>query len=327
MNSRLWLVSCVAGVALVLSGCGGGGSPETAGNGSGSMNGGTSGGGDATPLSILENWQRFENGSPTLSMTGEEIEEAWMGAIERSTHVAWVDESVTVDEIDVDLPTDLVLKSAPVMEHNGIPIAEIRARYTFKFDGGDATWLSDDLAYAGWLDHTEFRVSFDRECEVGAAGCSGNSPDFMNANTFSSVRGRYSESTPTGVGSAVWKGVMVGMEYVHIYDREYDGPYAASDLLSPGGHPDAYFGDAQIMIDDLAAPEVDVAFTNIHNVTDGTRHDDMRWDDLRVEDGLFGSGSWDEDNIVGMFNGPEHQEVGGRFERGGIAGAFGAKRQ
>ena len=76
------------------------------------------------------------------------------------------------------------------------------------------------------------------------------------------------------------------------------------------------------------------SFTNIHNVTEGTKHRDLIWENLRVEDGVFGSrfDSPDEyylqrEFILGMFNGPRHQEVGGEFLRGGIKGVFGAKRR
>ncbi|MCY4003423.1 MAG: hypothetical protein OXF33_06940 [Rhodospirillales bacterium] len=133
------------------------------------------------------------------------------------------------------------------------------------------------------------------------------------------MAGRYPGTTPTGAGSASWTGVMVGME----------------DLASASLRrelPVVFLGDARITIDDLAAPDVDVAFTNIHNVTEGTRRRDMRWEDLRLQDGLFGrvvpEGDGERyDHLVGMFTGPGHQEVGGEFRSDGIAGAFGAKRQ
>ena len=92
------------------------------------------------------------------------------------------------------------------------------------------------------------------------------------------------------------------------------------------GQPDVFLGDAQITVDDLRAPDVDVSFVNRHNVTEGTRHRDITWEGLHVEDGLFGDGN-SEGYITGMFTGPRHQEVGGSFERDGIAGAFAAKRQ
>ncbi len=86
------------------------------------------------------------------------------------------------------------------------------------------------------------------------------------------------------------------------------------------------------MIDDRVAPDVDVSFTNIHNVIEGTRPGDMSWEDLPLKDGLFGRVSRKSDgersgHIIGMFTGRGHQEVGGEFREDGIAGAFGAKRR
>ena len=59
--------------------------------------------------------------------------------------------------------------------------------------------------------------------------------------------------------------------------------------------PDEFLGDARVVIDDLSAPVVDVLFTNIHNVTEATRHGDMSWQDLPLEDGLFGGVSRESD--------------------------------
>ena len=104
----------------------------------------------------------------------------------------------------------------------------------------------------------------------------------------------------------------------------------APDLLQPG-RPDVFLGNARVTIEDLAAPDANVSFTGIHNVTEGTRHRDMHWEDLPIEDGLFGwvfreSGEEPPDYLVGMFTGPGYGEAGGTFRRDGIAGAFGAAR-
>ena len=129
------------------------------------------------------------------------------------------------------------------------------------------------------------------------------------------MAGSYSGTTPAGAGSATWTGVMVGME--HSLERE---------------RPDVFLGDARIVIGDLAAPDVDVMFSDIHNVTEGTRRGDMDWQDLPLEDGLFGRVSPESDgerydHLVGMFTGTGHEEAGGKFRRDGIVGAFGAKRR
>ena len=337
----LGVVSCAALVALVLTSCGGGGKMTTPG--------------DESEMSLLQKWQRFADGSPTLSMTGEEIEEAWTAAAERTTHYVSLSHRIPVpclppadcepqppdevievvaerieylellERIEGGVATDIEVVYAPVLEHNGIPVAELEYRYTYEDE--PRTYLSDVLSYGGWLEYTTFRVDFDRGCEVGAAGCSGISPDFMDALINRTVTGRYSGSTPTGVGSATWTGLMVGMR-----SPVYPGTDIIRPLPTPVAQPDAYVGDARIMIDNLASPnvDVDVSFTNLHNVTEGAKHRDMTWENVRVKDGLFRSRNIilnPDDYILGMFSGPQHQEVGGKFRRDGIAGVFGAKRQ
>ena len=343
-SRRLGVVFCAAAaVALAVSGC----SASRDGNG----------------LSVLEKWQRFADGNPTLRMTGAQVSQAWTAVARKSTHyVALGPESVgrgadpasadlaSDDRMDTDVRVEAapcpgvcdlerpsgtsIWAFAPVLEHNGVPVAEFKARRTHTLtleENGErvpedetTTTLVDVLSYGGWLDHTEFRVSFSRSCVVGVAGCSETDPEFEVAHVQGFAAGVYSGTTPTGMGSATWTGVMVGME----------SPEPGSDdasALVRSGRPDVVLGDARITIDDLAVPDVDVSFTGIHNVSDGSSHDDMSWENLRVQDdGLFGKPAGDGDGngyIAGMFTGSRHQEVGGHFQRNGIAGAFGARRR
>ena len=343
-SRRLGAVFCATAVVLAVSGCGG-----------------RSDGGHS--LSILEKWQRFADGNPTLRMTDAQVSDAWRAAARTSTHYVnfWpesvgrgadppsvdpasddpMDADVRVEAApcpgvcDLERPADSSIWSfAPVLEHNGFPVAEFKARYTRTLtleDDGErvpeddtTTTLIDILSFGGWLDHTNFRVSFSRSCVVGVAGCSESDPEFEVAHVQGFAAGGYSGTTPTGVGSATWTGVMIGME-----SPEPGSDEASASLRS--GRPDVFLGDARITIDDLAVPDVDVSFIDIHNVSEGTPHDGMSWENLRVQDdGLFGKRAGDRDGngyIAGMFTGSRHQEVGGHFQRGGIAGAFGARRQ
>ena len=52
----------------------------------------------------------------------------------------------------------------------------------------------------------------------------------------------------------------------------------------------------------------------------------MTWENLAVRDGRFGGG-FDDPTIEGRFYGPNHEEVGGIFQRNRIVGAFGAQRE
>ena len=298
-------------------------------------------------MSILDNWQRFEAGNPTLRMSSAQIRQAYDSRSKRATH----DLSVTRFEgpggelifVGVDphehedwrLPSGNTVSFAPVLEHKGVRVTEMNARIIHEDEDGGQTYLTDLVTYGGWLDHTVFGVGFSAACDVDEPGCSGASPAYAGGWVGGLAPfGVYPGTTPAGMGSATWTGVMVGME-----SPRFDEP--APDEPAPGepdpvlawvnaGQPDVYLGEARIRIDDLAAPDVDVSFINIHNVTEGTRHRDMSWEGLSVENGLFGSIDPDEysdDYIAGMFTGPRHQEVGGSFSRDGIEGGFGAKRQ
>ena len=311
-------------------------------------------GDDGSGTSLLEKWQRFEDGAPTLRMTEAQVARAWKSAARTSTHRVIRAGPVSVGndpgpdvpvemhpafpagadacapgDCDFDPRPDSTWAFAPVLEHRDIPVAEFTSRFTETLtleeqrDADDQqTELFDSLTYGGWLDHTHFNVTVTRGCTVGVTGCSetnGTDPVYAEGRALGFMAGRYSGTTPGGAGSATWTGIMVGMEDL------------APDLLQRG-LPDVFLGDARVTIDDLAAPDADVAFTGVRNVTEGTRHRDMHWEDLPIEDGLFGSvsresGEGGPDYLVGMFTGPGHGEAGGTFRRDGISGAFGASRR
>lgn len=75
----------------------------------------------------------------------------------------------------------------------------------------------------------------------------------------------------------------------------------------------------------MASPgdaRMDVSFTNITNRETSGTLSDIVWNAIQVQaDGTFKTG-----NIHGIFYGSAHEEVGGTFNRDGVAGAFGASR-
>ena len=152
----------------------------------------------------------------------------------------------------------------------------------------DAGALAERLARG---DGSGFRGSLLEDSVFGLA-------DGTTAVSF----GAWPETNPGGTGGAVWRGSMVGAEGARRIE-----------------------GDAEIAIDDLAAPDVDIALTGM-TATGGAAVADMRWEDISVAQGAFRT-SGTNGSIEGRFYGAGHGEAGGVFERNGIAGAFGATRE
>lgn len=80
-------------------------------------------------------------------------------------------------------------------------------------------------------------------------------------------------------------------------------------------------GDARVTAD-FADMDLDVALTGIAGMESGDAYDDMTWEGVAMRDGAF-----ETPTLSGRFFGPDHEEVGGVFDRDGIVGAFGATRE
>ena len=170
--------------------------------------------------------------------------------------------------------------------------------------GGLVTDLSF-VSYGGWMKHSLFGTDL-----VSVAG--------VQRYGYAFSLGSGTGSNP--LGDATWKGAMVG-------NLTQDSRSGADDR----GH--LVQGNATVTFR-LADATLDVALTDIADVGSHItqhaphpheRHPDMLWETLEVRDGRFMRGS-DGDSIQGQFYGPNHEEVGGIFERGPMAGAFGAKQ-
>ena len=129
--------------------------------------------------------------------------------------------------------------------------------------------------------------------------------------------------------TATWSGVMTGVES---YPSSGSGAFV--------------HGDSAITVSGLAAGvgvSVDVAFTNIVNEDNGAGISDMVWRGLPLQGREFGTdsvlfsdglgyfrdesfGAAAQGSLYGRLYGPGHDEVGGLFQRDGIAGAFAGKR-
>ena len=156
----------------------------------------------------------------------------------------------------------------------------------------------DRYGFGGWLDHSFFIVE-SGEVTDGPALLEG--AGLMYGYSVGTAAG----SNPTAAGWATWSGVMVGMDAM------------------AGGAP--VQGDAEITIEDLSNPMVDIEFSSVRNLVAGTTYDNMSWTGMTSTHGRFEGGTGAR-TIQGQFYGADHQEVGGNFAHDSILGAFGASR-
>ncbi len=161
----------------------------------------------------------------------------------------------------------------------------------------------DYEAYGGWLEHSLFATRLTRFGEEAG-------PSAGASVVFGYSLGLSSGENPGAEGSARWEGLMLGR-----------------DVSASRSRGQAIRGDADVTVEFGAdAITADVAFTGIVNIETGAARNDMAWRGLEVEDGGFARRSAPGDTVSGRFYGPDEEEVGGVFERDGIAGAFGGRR-
>ena len=169
---------------------------------------------------------------------------------------------------------------------------------------------TDVLSYKGWMQYSTFAA----ELNTIKKGVIRYGPyDRVLTGQrygFALSSGMATDTNPVD-GSAIWTGVMVGGRITE----------TAEIGIGVRGHATLTY--------DFTGEDIDVALTNIQNskpVMDGKQiYPNMTWQNLPVRDGRFGGG-FDDPTLEGRFYGPNHEEVGGIFERNQIVGAFGAKR-
>ena len=176
----------------------------------------------------------------------------------------------------------------------GIKMVDIRGRDE---EAGVAT---DFKTLGGWLNRSAFAV----EMHSIVSGVSEDLRGTVFGGSYS--LGDATGTTPT-FDNATWTGTMVGGD---------------TSLTAYRGN--RIMGDATLTFD-LPQNTIDVTFTNIRDIDAGRVHGHITWQNIPVASGSFSTG-FIGDSIDGRFYGPNHEEVGGIFERNQIAGAFGAKR-
>lgn len=158
---------------------------------------------------------------------------------------------------------------------------------------------SDSEVYGGWMKHSFFAVQSNLYTDPA-------DPNEGYTRVISYAVGNAPGTNPAVEGSARWRGLMVGYG------------------VGPTERGKAFRGDATISVElGESGMQAGVAFTGIVDFETGAMREAMAWDGMTVHNGAFGSDTAADDKISGMFFGPDHEEVGGIFERDGIAGAFG----
>lgn len=163
---------------------------------------------------------------------------------------------------------------------------------------------SEVEVYGGWLEHSPFgtlqsRFTREDDPDRGATVIDSHSPGFLSG-----------ENPNAAEGSAHWEGSMLGR-----------------DMGASPSRGQVMRGDADVTVD-IGATGVtaDVEFTDIVSIETGALRNDRTWRGMAVEEGGFARHDAPDDTIAGRFFGPDEEEVGGVFERNGIAGAFGGRR-
>ena len=164
--------------------------------------------------------------------------------------------------------------------------------------------FADAEAIGGWLEHSFFATQIFSWVHPVYEG--------QGVTTaFPYVVGNSTGENPSlSDGSARWEGLMFGR-----------------DVASSSAFSQVVEGDAAVTVEfGGASLTADVAFSNIADRETGAPRNDMAWRGLALKEGGFSRRAAPDDTISGRFFGPNEEEVGGIFERDGIAGAFGGVR-
>lgn len=181
----------------------------------------------------------------------------------------------------------------PIMVHNGVHIFQARARDDIGTDN-----QREVVLYGGWLQYSAFdgQESY-RPVQSG----------YERGDAYASSWGDSTGTNPTEISgrTATWVGAVSGADY--------------SSVTS------VIHGTAQVDVD-FVNSDVDLTFFDLVNLNHpGRSIANMEWSDIPLSDGSFSRG-FGANQIKGQFYGPNHEEVGGVFDRNNIVGAFGAIR-
>ena len=166
--------------------------------------------------------------------------------------------------------------------------------------------------FGAWLNDGAFFVNETTLTVRDARG----QPDGLGTVFDASALGVANDAAPSPVQgmTATWAGMMIGAD--------------VSDAVTRGQF---FRGDATLVIDDLANPDIEIAFSDFRDLDTGARLADRTiapWQNIPLDGGSFGAKpTGSNDYIQGRFVGENHAGVVGIFERSNVVGSFGGNRQ
>ena len=166
--------------------------------------------------------------------------------------------------------------------------------------------------YGAWLDDGAFFVN---ETTLTVRNERGE-PVGLGTVFDASALGVANDAAPAPVQgmTATWVGMMIGAD--------------VSDTVTRGQF---LRGDATLVIDDLANPDINIVFGDFRDLDTGARLADRTiagWQNIPLDGGSFGAKpTGSNDYIQGRFVGENHGGVVGIFERSNVVGSFGGNRQ
>ena len=216
------------------------------------------------------------------------------GCMASNAQLGYSDRFVLGDFVDAEEPITDGFQLDGIGRRYGVD--RYRASQTIPLDDGEA----DVEGYGAWMSHNIFGAFVGETIfrgihfEVGFGMSSGNP-----SGSLPSMQTLPPQSRLT------YEGVMLGVDSSGADRGEHLEGHARLEFRASAG-------DAKM----------DVSFTNIRGRSTDVSYEDVVWSDLGVED----NGTFDGGTINGAFYGSEHEEVGGAFSTGEIAGAYGARR-
>ncbi len=194
--------------------------------------------------------------------------------------------------------------------YRGVSLGAFFRTVSYTSPNGHVHVDTDILSYEGWMQYSSFEAELNTITEGFIRY--GEHSQVLTGERYglASSSGMASDTNPVD-GSATWTGVMIGGRITR----------GATVGIGVRGHAALTY--------DFMNENIDVLLSNVQNAgpeVDGRRiYPNMTWHNLPVKDGRFGA-NFDDPTLEGRFYGPNHEEVGGIFERNQIVGAFGAKR-